>query len=47
MMSTPHTARAAGRPWLAAVATAAFTATGIALAADSVTFTAGSPGYRT
>ena len=44
MMSKPHTARAAGRPWLAAVASAAFTATGIALAADSVTFTAGSPG---
>ena len=44
MMSTPHKPRAAGHRWLAAVASAACMATGIALAADSVTFTAGSPG---
>ena len=44
MMSTPHKPRAAGHRWLAAVASAACMTTGIALAADSVTFTAGSPG---
>ena len=44
MMSKPHKRRATGRRWLAAAASAAFMATGIALAADSVTFTAGSPG---
>ena len=44
MMSKPHKRRAAGHRWFAAAASAAFMATGIALAADSVTFTAGSPG---
>ena len=43
-MSKPHKPGAAGHRWLAAVASAACMATGIALAADSVTFTAGSPG---
>ena len=44
MMSKPHKRRATGHRWLAAAASAACMATGIAFAADSVTFTAGSPG---
>ncbi|MDE0457023.1 MAG: hypothetical protein OXI15_07010, partial [Chromatiales bacterium] len=43
-MSKSYKHRSAARRWLAAVASATFLATGGALAADSITFTAGSPG---